>query len=126
MRYLLDTHIFLWCVKDDKRLNKQIRSKISNATAVYVSSASIWESAIKVKLGKLEADIDQLLEAISGSGFYELPITASHAAAVSHLNEIHRDPFDRILIAQAMSEPLTFLTADAKLKDYSELVELIE
>lgn len=126
MRYLLDTHVFLWCLRDDKRLSKQVRTKISNATAVYVSSASIWESAIKVKLGKLEADIDQLVEEISGSGFVELPITAAHAAAVSHLKEIHRDPFDRILIAQAISEPLTFLTADAKLKEYSELVELIE
>ena len=125
MRLLLDTHIFLWAIKDDRRLSKTTRSKILNATDVYVSSASIWEAAIKVKLKKLDADVDQIMEAISESGFVELPITARHAAAVCHLSDIHRDPFDRILIAQAISEPLTFLTADAELRNYSDLVEVV-
>ena len=126
MRLLLDTHVFLWCIKNDRRLSKTTRSKILDATEVYVSSASIWEAIIKVKLKKLDVDIDQMVKAIPKSGFLELPITAHHAAAVSRLADIHRDPFDRILIAQAISEPLTFLTADAALKNYSDLVEVID
>ena len=126
MRLLLDTHVFLWCIKNDRRLSKITRSKILQATDVYVSSASIWEATIKIKLNKLDADVDQLVEAIPESGFLELPVTVHHAAAVSRLPDIHRDPFDRILIAQAIVEPLTFLTADAELKNYSDLVEVIK
>jgi PIN domain nuclease of toxin-antitoxin system len=125
MRLLLDTHVFLWCIKSDKRLSKQVRAKILQASEVYVSSASIWESTIKIKLKKLDADVDQMVAAITESGFIELPITAYHAAQVAHLPDFHRDPFDRILLAQAISEPLTFLTADTQLKSYSELVEVI-
>ncbi len=125
MRLLLDTHIALWVIKNDRRLSKATRSKILNASDVYVSSASIWEMAIKVKLKKLDVDIGQAVEAIFESGFVELPITATHAANVCNLPDIHRDPFDRLLIAQAISEPLTFLTADIVLKKYSDLVELI-
>lgn len=126
MRLLLDTHVFLWCIKGDARLSKAIKSKILHASEVYVSSASIWESAIKIKLKKLDADVNQIVSAITQSGFLELSITALHAAAVANLPDIHRDPFDRILIAQAVSEPLTFLTADEQLKDYSDLVEIIK
>lgn len=126
MRLLLDTHVFLWCIKNDRRLSKAIRSKILHATEVYVSSASIWEAMIKIKLKKLQGDVNQMVEAIAESGFLELPITIHHAAATSHLPDIHRDPFDRILIAQAIFEPLTFLTADVELKKYSELVEIID
>lgn len=125
MRLLLDTHVFLWWIKNDRQLSKAVKSKILHATEVYVSSASIWELMIKIKLKKLTADINQIVEAITESGFLELPITSNHAVTVSRLSEIHRDPFDRILIAQAIYEPLTFLTADALLKDYSELVEVI-
>lgn len=126
MRLLLDTHIFLWCIKGDAKLSKTIRSKILHASEVYVSSASIWESTIKITLKKLEGDVNEIVEAIVESGFLELPITALHAAAVATLPDIHRDPFDRILIAQTICEPLTFLTADALLKNYSELVEVID
>jgi len=126
MRVLLDTHVFLWCIKKDRRLSKSAVHKILHASDVYVSSASIWEAVIKIKLKKLDADIEEMVEAITESGFLELPITAHHAAVVSRLAEIHRDPFDRILIAQAIYEPLTFLTADRELKKYSELVEVLE
>lgn len=126
MRLLLDTHIFLWCIKDDAKLSKSIRSKILHASEVYVSSASIWESTIKIALKKLDADVNEIVEAVVESGFLELPITALHAATVVVLPDIHRDPFDRILIAQAISEPLTFLTANTLLRNYSELVEVIE
>ncbi len=126
MRLLLDTHVFLWCVKSDRRISKTTRSKIINADEVYVSSASIWEVTIKVKLKKLDVNIKELVDAITESGFLELPITARHALTVSHLADIHRDPFDRILIAQAIAEPLIFLTADVALKNYSDLIEMID
>ena len=126
MRILLDTHIFLWCIRDDLKLSKPARSKILHASEVYVSSASIWESVIKIKLKKLEGNINEIVEAIAESGFLELPITAAHAATVATLPDMHRDPFDRLLIAQAISEPLTLLTADAQLKNYSELVEVVD
>lgn len=126
MRILLDTHVFLWCIKDDRRLSKSTRTKILQATEVYVSSASIWEATIKIKLKKMDGDVNQIVEAITESGFLELPISVHHAAATSKLSDIHRDPFDRMLIAQAISEPLTLLTADAALKKYSDLVEVID
>lgn len=125
MRLLLDTHVYLWCINDDRSLSKEARKRISDATEVYVSSATIWEAAIKIGLKKLHADIDELVAAITESGFIELPITSKHSAQVTGLPNIHRDPFDRILIAQAISEPLRLITADAILQDYSELVELI-
>lgn len=126
MRLLLDTHIFLWCIKEDRKLSKSMKSIITNAEEVYVSSASIWEISIKISLKKLEGAINEIVEAIIGSGFLELPITASHAAKVSLLPNVHRDPFDRILLAQAITEPLIFLTADEQLhQNYSELVELV-
>lgn len=125
MRVLLDTHVFLWCVKTDRKLTPKSLTIIQDALEVYVSSASIWEATIKAKLGKLEVDVQDLIKAISSSGFLELPITAEHAAATFNLSNIHRDPFDRILLAQAITEPLTFLTADEALKEYSDLVTII-
>lgn len=125
MRILLDTHVFLWYTKSDRKLSTESRSMIQDATEVYVSSASIWEATIKVRLGKLDVKIQDLVKAIPSSGFSELPITAEHAAAVDRLSNFHRDPFDRILLAQAITEPLIFLTADEILKDYSKLVILV-
>lgn len=125
MRLLLDTHVFLWCVKDDKRLTKAARANLAGATEIYVSSASIWEAAIKAKLGKLDVDVEALVSSIAESGFLELPVTAKHAAAVARLPDLHSDPFDRLLIAQAISEPLRFLTADDALSRYSDLVEVV-
>jgi PIN domain nuclease of toxin-antitoxin system len=125
MRLLLDTHIYLWWLQDNPNLSKDGRSKIIAASEVYVSSASIWEAAIKTGIGKLEVDVSQLVSEIANSGFQELPITAKHAASVLQLPDIHRDPFDRMLIAQALCERLRFLTADSILKSYSELVEIV-
>jgi len=125
MRLLLDTHIFLWCVNDDRRLTQAARALLSGAAEIYVSSASIWEAAIKAKLGKLDVDVDALVSSIADSGFMDLPVTARHAAAVGKLPDVHPDPFDRLLIAQALSEPLRFLTADKVLCRYSDLVELV-
>lgn len=122
MRILLDTHIYLWVVTDNRKLNKQARKLIQEADEVFVSSASIWEASIKIGLGKLDADINQLVSEIVPCGYKELPVRAVHGALVCKLPDIHRDPFDRILIAQALSEPLQLLTMDSYLAAYSELV----
>lgn len=125
MLILLDTHLFLWSLTDSRRLGRAARTRMREAECVYVSSASIWEIAIKSALGKLEADPEALVEAIEESGFIELPVRARHAAAVARLPDHHRDPFDRLLVAQAMSEPLFLLTADERLARYSPLVQVV-
>jgi PIN domain nuclease of toxin-antitoxin system len=125
MRLLLDTHIFLWAVAGSPRLKRATRRFIESAEQVHVSAASIWEVAIKARLGKLEADPNALVAAIESSGFIELPVRTTHAAGVSGLPLHHKDPFDRILVAQAMAEPLKLLTADAVLAQYSDLVVLV-
>ena len=125
MRLLLDTHLFLWSVTDSPRLSTEARSSILAADEVYVSAVSICEVAIKAGLGKIQGDVRQLAEAIGGSGFVELPVTALHAATVAELPPHHQDPFDRLLVAQALTEPLILLTADAALLEYSDLVRLV-
>lgn len=125
MRLLLDTHVFLWSVSDDRRLSKKTRSLIRAADEVFISSASIWEASIKAGIGKLDVDIDLLVDEIANSGFLELPIRATHAAHTRNLPDIHRDPFDRLLIAQAMTEPLRLVTADGQLERYTDLVMMI-
>lgn len=122
MRLLLDTHIFLWSLLGSRRLRAPARRLIEQADAVYVSAASIWEVAIKARLGKIEADPDALASAIVPSGFIELPVRPLHAAAVARLPLHHSDPFDRLLIAQALTEPLRLVTADKHLAAYSDLV----
>ena len=122
MRILIDTQIFIWAVIDSENLSDQARQIMLGATEVFVSSASIWEIAIKAKLGKLEGNPNEFAEAIGQSGFQEIAVTARHAAKVYDLPLYHRDPFDRLLIAQAISEPFRLLTADKILAQHSELV----
>ena len=124
MRLLLDTHIFLWAVAGSRLLKPAARRAIQAADQVYVSAASIWEVAIKAPLGKIKADPDELVAAIEASGFVELPVRAAHAAGVARLPLHHQDPFDRLLVAQAIAEPLKLLTADATLARYSNIVML--
>ena len=125
MRLLLDTHVFIWVVTDSRSLRRAARDTIRSAEQVFVSAASIWEIAIKIRLGKMEGDPQQLSDAIDESGFLELPVAARHAAHVAKLPPHHADPFDRLLVAQAITEPLRFLTADSMLAQYSELVEIV-
>ena len=125
MRLLLDTHLFLWAVAGNPRLKPATRRFIESADQVFVSAASLWEIAIKARLGKIDADPLALVAAIDDSGFTELPVRAQHAAAVATLKLHHKDPFDRLLIAQALAEPLRLLTADAALVGYSDLVMLV-
>lgn len=122
MRLLLDTNVLLWLMQEDPRLSGDARALIVNAAEVHVSSASIWEIAIKWRLGKIEEDPQIVADKLEPAGIRELRITNRHAVATSALPLLHRDPFDRLLIAQAMSEPMHLLTSDAQLKAYSELV----
>ena len=125
MRLLLDTHIFLWAVSGSPRLKPAARRLIESAEQVYVSAASIWEVAIKAQLGKIEADPQALTNAIAASGFLELGVRAAHAAGIARLAPHHSDPFDRLLVAQALAEPLRHLTADAALVPYGDIVLLV-
>jgi PIN domain nuclease of toxin-antitoxin system len=125
MRLLLDTQIFLWFLADSPRLDAATRARIDEADEVFVSAASVWEAAIKAGLGKLDVSADDLVAGIAASGFVELPVRAAHGAALARLPPHHRDPFDRLLVAQALSEPLRLLTADALLAQYLDLVEVV-
>ena len=122
MRLLLDTHIFLCAVAGSSLLKPATRRVIEAAEEVHVSAASLWEIAIKTRLGRLKADPAELAAAIDASGFVELPVSAAHAAGIRQLPLHHRDPFDRMLVAQALAEPLRLLTADAALAAYGEIV----
>jgi len=122
MRLLIDTQIFIWTVLDSYKLGPKAREIMLDADEVSVSAASIWEISIKIKIGKISGDPGEFLEAVEASGFRELKISGKHAAKVHELPFHHRDPFDRLLIAQALAEPMNFLTADTVLEQYSELV----
>ncbi len=124
MRLLLDTHLFIWAITGDRRL-KAAKNLILSADSVHVSAASIWEIAIKTALTKIEGDPSEMAAAIETSGFVELPVTARHAARVGTLPPHHSDPFDRLLIAQAVTEPLILVTADRTLAQYSDVVHVI-
>ena len=128
MRVLLDTHLLLWSVARSRRLPKEARSLIlDEANEVYFSAASVWEVAIKSALRRAEFNVNPTLLAgtLAQSGFSELPVTAAHAARVAGLPAIHRDPFDRLLVAQSLAEPMTLLTNDAVLLGYGPLVQLV-
>lgn len=122
MRLLLDTHVALWAITDSHRLTKATRILMMEANEVYVSAVSVWEIAIKRGLGKLDFDASTFAAAVRDSGFLSLPITDAHAAGVQILPMHHADPFDRLLVAQAIHEPLRLLTADSQLEPYSELI----
>ena len=122
MRLLLDTHIFYWWFYEPERLSPATLKIIRGSERVFVSSVSIWEIAIKARLGKIDANPQELFDQIEVNGFHELPVWSKHALRVAGLPLHHTDPFDRLLIAQAVSEPLHLLTADPQLKRYSQLV----
>jgi PIN domain nuclease of toxin-antitoxin system len=123
-RILLDTHLLLWAVAEPRKLPPGARRRIE-AADVFVSAVSILEVSIKAALGKLAADPAELLAEIEPAGFTLLPITGEHAAAVARLPAVHTDPFDRMLVAQAKTEPLLLLTNDSVLTGYGECVELV-
>jgi PIN domain nuclease of toxin-antitoxin system len=119
MRLLLDTHILLWWIAADRRLSKALSTVIGSADSdVVVSAASIWEIAIKRALGRLDLDLDELLSAISSDGFMELPVRFGHSLGVAALPRHHDDPFDRLLVAQAIIEGRRLVTTDKRILSY--------
>jgi PIN domain nuclease of toxin-antitoxin system len=118
MKLLLDTHILLWWLADDAALSDHVLDAISNPdNVVSVSAVSLWEIAIKRRLGKLDMPDDWATH-LAGEAFQQLPITWRHAQEVENLPTIHRDPFDRMLIAQSRVEKLTLVTDDKTIRQY--------
>ncbi len=128
MRLLLDTHLLLWALARPERLDRETRASIEDTgNDVLFSAASLWEIAIKSALGRADFTVapDAVLSAALQTGFIELPVRAATAARVATLPPHHRDPFDRLLVAQAIDEPAQLYTADPLLEPYSELVRLV-
>ena len=122
MKYLLDTHIFLWWITDNTKLHRNMRDLISDkSNELYLSSASLWEMIIKSKLNKIDLPDDPkvyLKEQVEINSINILNITMEHSLETFDLPDIHKDPFDRMLIAQARVEKLTILTTDSFIKRY--------
>lgn len=118
MKVLADTHAFLWWLSEDPKLVPAAREAMADPkSTVYVSAATIWEIAIKVRIGKLEIEGDPV-EEIGANGFLELPMTARHAWVAGVLPRHHDDPFDRMLIAQAQGESLVLISRDPVFRQY--------
>jgi PIN domain nuclease of toxin-antitoxin system len=122
MMLLLDTQMVIWATLDVAKLPAAARQRIANASAVYVSAVSLWEIGMKVSAGKLKLSMTDLETKLVAADAVPLPLTWSHAVRAYDIAPHHRDPFDRLLLAQAVSEPLHLLTTDEALKSYSSLV----
>lgn len=128
MRLLLDTRLLLWGLAEPERLGNVTRGALEDTgNEVLFSAASLWEIAIKADLGRPDFAFDPqlILRAALDTGFTELPVNSDAAILAANLPPYHRDPFDRLLIAQAISEPMRLYTSDPLLPPYSELVTLV-
>ena len=128
MKLLIDTHLLLWAAGQPEKLPLQARSMLHDVQNILAfSAASIWEVAIKQSLGRedFKADARLLRRGLLDNGYSELAITSAHAVALDSLPPLHKDPFDRILIAQALVEGIVLLTADARLAQYPGAVQQV-
>lgn len=128
MKLLLDTHLLLWAAGNPEKLSPEAWELLNEAdNELLFSAASIWEIAIKNSLGRPDFEVDPRLlrRGLLDNGYIELPITSHHAVAIDSLPSIHKDPFDRILIAQAVSEGIILLTSDAIVASYASPVRKI-
>lgn len=128
MRFLLDTHVLIWALVDPARLPKVAGGLLADPrNGILFSPASILEIAIKVRLGRRNFNFepDVILSAATATGFIELPVSAAATLHVRHMPNNHRDPFDHLLVAQAIDARVEFLTVDASLPAYSPLVRLV-
>jgi PIN domain nuclease of toxin-antitoxin system len=124
MNILLDTHIALWAITDSPRLSERAKKDINHPkNTIWVSVVSLWEIAIKHSLGKGDMPIDakQALNYFRQSGYQVLSIEAEHALLLAELPNHHQDPFDRLLVAQALSEPMRLMTHDANIIKYGDI-----
>lgn len=128
MRLLLDTHVLLWAVGQPDRLLAKARKLLLNAdNELIFSAASFWEISIKLSLGRkgFRVEPGRLWRVLLAAGYRDLPVTTEHTIAVAALPPIHKDPFDRVLIAQAVVEGLTLITADSVLQRYGNQIVVI-
>jgi PIN domain nuclease of toxin-antitoxin system len=128
VKYLVDTHLLLWAAGETKKLSRTAKRLLDDDSAqLWFSAASIWEVAIKNSLGRKDfrAEPRQLRRGLLDNGWNELPVTSEHAAAVMDLPAVHKDPFDRMLVAQTQIEGLTLLTSDDAIADYPGRIRLV-
>ena len=128
MRLLVDTHLLLWAAARSERVPAEARRLLENPRhEVHYSAASLWEIAIKLALRRadFQVDLERLRPALSEMGFLELPVSGAHAERLVSLPPLHKDPFDRMLVAQSLAEPLLLLTTDALLAGYGETVKVV-
>ena len=128
MKFLLDTHVLLWAAGRPEKLSRKARNLIEDEdNELHFSAASVWEVAIKRKLGRHDFQTDEhvLRRALLDNGYGELPITGEHAVTAGGLPPIHKDPFDRMLVAQSLTEGFTLLTADPLVARYPAPVRRI-
>ncbi|HST98123.1 MAG TPA: type II toxin-antitoxin system VapC family toxin [Geodermatophilus sp.] len=127
MRVLLDTHVLVWAATTPERLGADL-AVVEDADRRIVSAVCVWELAIKQRLGKLSlgSDVRTWMRRVTSELVLDhLPVTADHAAAVEHLPDVHRDPLDRLLVAQAVAEGAVLLTSDHRLTAYGDAVRLV-
>lgn len=124
MKLLLDTHFAFWWQTGDPRITPHVQALVEGAEVVYVSRVSLWELAIKAGLGRIQIDLPVFTSQVEAMGFVWLAIDNAHILQLMQLPgfDDHKDPFDRLLVAQSMSEPLILLTADRKLGRYGPTV----
>jgi PIN domain nuclease of toxin-antitoxin system len=122
MRILLDTNALLWAMTNGPRIAPVRELLLDDENEVFVSTVSWWEIAIKTRIGKLDADLPELRSTTRESGFMELPLLGSHAEMLATMPRHHNDPFDLMLVAQAMAEPMRLITGDNVLSQYTPLV----
>jgi len=128
VKFLLDTHLLLWIAGYPERLSEDVLNELTDPANEFVfSAASLWEISIKSALGREDFRVDPrvLRQGLLDNGYVELPITSEHAVSIDALPSLHKDPFDRILLAQALTEGVTLLTADDQLARYSGPVRKI-
>ena len=119
MKFLLDTHALLWWLADDSQLGRQARELVEDpANDILISMVSLWEIAVKTRIGKLQADIKEITDAVRQEGFTLLDIGMAHLLTLAGLPMHHRDPFDHLLIAQAITEDATFISDDRNASRY--------
>lgn len=127
MRFLLDTHLLLWLIGKPQRVPSNIRAELQSCDAtVSYSIVSLWEIAIKNSFGRLSFNAETVFDHAERSGFQRLEIEPAHVFAVARLPWHHRDPFDRLLVGQSVTEPITLLTCDGQLGSYGATVRVIE
>jgi PIN domain nuclease of toxin-antitoxin system len=122
MRILLDTNALLWALTNSLRIRPVSELLLADENEIFVSAVSWWEIAIKMRLGKLKVNLSELRTAAQESGFIELPLLGAHAELLANLPRHHNDPFDHMIVSQAMAEPMRLITGDGILSQYTSLV----